>query len=1291
MSSLLRSTKLVRYFCGAARTLILNSARNVETSLLLKNGNLGATTSLMVRDYATTKNKSGLEPLLESMDWEIRRSGRVTKRHVDELFNGIKVTKDLTSSQALLVIRCCGELLTEEMPEKRTLLVKNIWSVLSDIGVPMDISHYNALLRVYIENEYQFSPAEFLEELTNKGLQPNNVTYQRLMWRYCQQGDIDGATRVLENMRELGYPITIPVLNALVLGHSTIGDTEGAKAVLNTVMSAGLQANNHTYTLLACGYAKNGDLASVQEILTKANEGENFLTNKNIFSVIEAFAVNGHVDKIEALFDYFEHGPSYRQDAHNAILRLINKGQEEVAKTIFQTYIKPKSMDEVERFYKGAFYVKQLLKASKSPTSIVESCKELQEEGLIPNALLIALEAALQQTQVELAQHLLEELHKREHALRHHYFWPLLVQKGKEKDEEGVLQILRSMSTLGLTPNRETIQNYVVPYLKTDSDLNNVMIKLQIANIPTQLGVRCVIQVLLQNLQIQDAVNLVRNYDVKGNAFMKDNLVFALTKTKDISSFVEILQITSVKPEISDDSGQYDGVTGENTFDVNDIVLCAVKGLKRPDQIENLLTALLSKGIGISSNTASLIEEHLGQNMTPAVSETLTKLTADDLEISPIKRTYPVKSRTIAEIEILIANLQQKGAEVQGLQKQLLTLYMKDNNVEKVEGLVGLLESDDTFTFTQATYGQLIDFYCENNNVDKALHYKNILTSKFPEYKIYNLKSMNLVHAFIKANRVNEAFDLIKNGISDGSNYFSYNTKCWQVLNELAEQKDPEKLQTFFNLAIEKKFMEPSNVLLGPLIKVHILNNDLSGALDQFEKCCKLYRSTPWKGEIMKQLIVAEDATKLQWIADLSTQIHGEVNVLYDLILAFIECGRLRQARRILQTPGLQMRNHRLNDACKRYASGGQTECIEGLLEASKELSHIDRANIFYHLLTSYVKANETDKALGLWNHLQEEGEVPSDKFLNLLGDHLKSNNRDVPFVIPTNKTTQATEKPLDAIRAQYSNKIENLLKSGKSSEALKLALKCLGEGIKPFKGVASYLLKVLSDEGDVKSLLLLKPYYEQEGNEINYHHKLTLATVMSGSSDSLINALYNDLKNGEATETLVKQFPKSNALNIIIRDDNLADKCEEIAKILAAKDQILPVNLMWMEYIINGQDSRADALWQQHLHEVKFIKFRRLLQYAFVENKPGIIKKLISYLEQNKNITPEALGNAYSRLISVHLNRKDYETAKTCLGDAVGKGLHLKHINSNILKSLKAGCQDANITYEFETPLGAK
>ena len=86
----------------------------------------------------------------------------------------------------------------------------------------MDISHYNALIRVYLENEYSFNPSELLKDLENTGLEPNRVTCQRFIERYCQMGDIENATRLLQFMRENDMPINEHVFNALISGHAKV-------------------------------------------------------------------------------------------------------------------------------------------------------------------------------------------------------------------------------------------------------------------------------------------------------------------------------------------------------------------------------------------------------------------------------------------------------------------------------------------------------------------------------------------------------------------------------------------------------------------------------------------------------------------------------------------------------------------------------------------------------------------------------------------------------------------------------------------------------------------------------------------------------------------------------------------------------------------------------------------------------------------------------------------------------------------------------------------------------------
>ncbi|CAH2267569.1 jg11858 [Pararge aegeria aegeria] len=1307
MSSLLRSTKLVRYFTGAARTLILNSAKTADANLLVNPKALSASNNVLMRDYTTKKTES-LDPLLQKLDTEVRKFGRITKKDIDEVFDEIRSNHDITSSQSLLVIRCCGDLVPEELPEQRTLLVQKIWNVLTERGIPMDVSHYNALLRVYIENEHPFSPAKFLEEMEKKGLQPNRVTYQRLMWRYCQEGDVDGATKVLEKMRELNMPVSEPVLNALIMGHAFHGDTDGAKAVLETMSGAGLKPSNRTYALLACGYAKQGDIVNVENIITAAKEHDNHLTDKDLLDIVEQLALGGHGDKVEQIFPHFHKSVGYNQEVCNLILKLLNKGFEDIARKIMRTM--PKSSNLEDTMFKGAFYVKHLLKVKKSPDEIIKSCRELQDENLIPSALYIATEAALNQGSIELSQKLFKELQKDGMEIRQHYYWPLLVQKGKEKDEEGLLQIVRNMTSEGLTPTGETLRDYVIPYMIETDTPQNIITKLQLANVPTFHSARNVMVELLDGGEIQKAANIAFNYRPRGQyALIRRPLINALNKTKDVNSFVNILHVISSGSTIpQDDVTNEDGQTDDNvnTNEIGRTLRSGIKVVARDNLAEELLTKALSKGLRISTLAAEDIQQYLGNNMTTRISELLTQLTSPDLEIAPLgnSRRVPIP-KAAAQLEKMLEQAQDNDSNnLNRLRKQTIRAYMKENSVDKVNSFVEDLKSHPDFELSSTTLAQLYEFYCNNDLIDKALEIKAQLNAKDPEFVLNKFKAVVMAYALVRANRFDEAVQFLKDNkteIEVENINFLINSKTWQMLNSLAETKDENKVKEMTATLLDNGYIEPSNVILGPLIKVHLLKDDIDSALQEFERCCQQYRSTPWKGELMKALILKEDATKLQWLADLSTQIHGEVNILHDLVLAFVECGRLRQARRILETPGLQTRHKRLTDACERYVEEGKPEYLEGLLEATKELSHIDRSKIFYHLLVSYCKADETDKALGLWTLLQEESEVPSDQFLMHLGNHLKSKNRPIPFVLPEAEVVQKPVNPTPTAAIPKRNtdpsktskrdvtaRIEKLTQDGKLVQAMDYALKSIKEGVFPKDNVLKFLLKSLAEQGNVEKIQALGDHLDLvKRRNVTYNDKLTLAIFMRGNGAEHVENVLRQVKSAQSDEEIaaaLRDFPRSNALARAVQDEDLAKKCYEVAELASTKGHVLPANLLWLEYLLAGKDNEADSIWKACLQNANVIVFRRLLQESHTRRQPQMIEKIIEVLKTNKTISPASIGNAYSRLINLYLVDNKIDEAKEVLDRAVESGITNENLNVTALKRLKESWEATGKKFEY-------
>lgn len=59
---------------------------------------------------------------------------------------------------------------------------------------------------------------------------------------------------------------------------------------------------------------------------------------------------------------------------------------------------------------------------------------------------------------------------------------------------------------------------------------------------------------------------------------------------------------------------------------------------------------------------------------------------------------------------------------------------------------------------------------------------------------------------------------------------FQYSSLCWRLLNSLAEQGKQDDLKQVFDALVKYEYIEPNNVLLGPLIKVYLVRQVLNSA-----------------------------------------------------------------------------------------------------------------------------------------------------------------------------------------------------------------------------------------------------------------------------------------------------------------------------------------------------------------------------------------------------------------------------------------------------------------------------
>lgn len=537
--------------------------------------------------------------------------------------------------------------------------------------------------------------------------------------------------------------------------------------------------------------------------------------------------------------------------------------------------------------------------------------------------------------------------------------------------------------------------------------------------------------------------------------------------------------------------------------------------------------------------------------------------------------------------------MEAKGENANNIKRQLISACFRSMNLEKTNEVIERLDQEK-FQIPIGVYAQLVDLYTHHKRSSDALaEYKKLRTAD-ANFKLDNLKTVRLAELLLQEEREAEAVQLIKENqkeslYNEGEGSFSYVSNVWRMLNAIAESGDAEKLKRIFETLIEGNYVAPTNVVLGPLIKVYVMKDDLTSAINTFEQICQQYKVTPWKNELACRLIQKEDAANLQRLTDLSTSIHGEVNSLYDLVFSFVECGRVRQARKILETPGLRTRPQRISSACDRYKNEGMLQPLEGLIEATKDLGHIDRNKIYYTLLLSYDKADEAEKALGLWTKMQEEAVAPTDAFLLKLAELLKRKNIDVPFVVPEaspskskrNRTTNKTEpqakteqtktiqaKP-DSLKISQpvkapsntssfrraiqasdadaaiacreriisgekisildtSRLIELLVRTDRLTEATKYVDELLADKQHPQPKIFKYFLNKIAASGDLATLERMgKQLTDEQKRLVSFDNRYCHAYIVAGKAEQFLKQLTNDIEAAKTPEDAAKLSEK--------------------------------------------------------------------------------------------------------------------------------------------------------------------
>ncbi|CAH1173550.1 unnamed protein product [Phaedon cochleariae] len=925
-------------------------------------------------DYDDKGSRLNLSELTEL----ISEKKHVPAKLITNILGRINFEK-LTVEESSFLLQCCGEFTADTTKKERDKISKMIFKGLQKCD-KLNTDIYQTYINVCTDNRVPINTKELLNDVKCK---PDQQLYKCLLENLCQNGNIEEAYNLLELMKNEGFFADEDIFNSLALAHAAKLGLESAETILLTMKTAHVQITNNTKASVLQGILRRGN----KEDLDKFLEKYAFQLNENqLLTVLKELGLSQNISwlpEIRILYDTLTLSREFPNQLRNVCLHLVHMDRSLNAMTILENF-----MLGTENF--GFFILEEMLHCNQKIDEIIFLAQHIpssESNGYIIENL---TGIALKHQYTDAAWKLFENLSE----LRPHYFWPLLLTYQQQNGELGVIQVVKKMLDKKIRPNHETLEYYVLPFCNLN-DPHLLVDKIHKLGLTFKELLCPALIVLLQKGETKLAAALCDSYKVSISGGKLLNLISSSWHSSgDAESIAIILQRYCESSRVEKD------LVGD--FLIMSLEHCA--NTKDFANFNDLLKVINEKKLKMTTSSADVLckvldkncEEHMSQQIRTDIDLLL------DFRLKPEEQfiTHP-RDMTLEELECHLIELEEKNMQTRGVLRKLIGDHAKSGNDERVKQLLD--------RFLAAGYSETPGMKCmvmysfvKGGHLQPALKVYNELKENDPTFSVDIFKILDLATLLVKNGRFSQAFEILqqhsKSKIFGG---LLLQRNCLELLKACENEQEQAKM---FNFLIEKGFCKVTNVILGPLVRIHLKDGNLQKAVSVYISFVEKYRFTPIKMEIIKEIVRSSDENLLQRVLDVTIKIHGKTSTQAVLIIALAEEGREKILRKILTLNKLPVKNE-LNKWSERLAKEGKVEALNTLASCCERLPKeiIDITLIYECIMKVHSTNNDCQSALKLYNSLMEN-EIPTSKNLEeQLCNLLRHNKCDIPEKLKIN------------------------------------------------------------------------------------------------------------------------------------------------------------------------------------------------------------------------------------------------------------------------------------------------
>ncbi|OAD59837.1 Leucine-rich PPR motif-containing protein, mitochondrial [Eufriesea mexicana] len=434
----------------------------------------------------------------------------------------------------LSLLQWCNYI-TDCLPLEKIKLGQSLWLFLTVYDFKVSTEHYNALLKLYVDNEHTFSTAKLMTDMYSKQIYPNKQSYDMCIKYCCKKGNIDEALKLIQDMKMYRINISESVLNSLMIGYSQSGDILSINEIKNVMKQNKLSSRGDTYAAVLYVYAVLNDINKVKETIENCYLKNIYFDNQIILNTIYIFVKNNHLKDIRTVYQYLIKKRMITNCEVQIILKLLD-----INYSIAIDILVIISLDNNHPHFKNiiTLILKHLVNNRVALEDIIKLFVCFKDESIFRKSLLVLLYYSLLKCD-NLSLSVLK-ICKNHYLIKPHYFWPLLVRQAYKYNLQGILDILQIMiNDFNIKPCVDTITDYILPFIFGDiHNIRNVLIK---HRVNATVVNNAYVLFMLRRYKIKTAAKYMKYFQDKYfYKIISVDLRYVLVSTTDVMNFIFI-------------------------------------------------------------------------------------------------------------------------------------------------------------------------------------------------------------------------------------------------------------------------------------------------------------------------------------------------------------------------------------------------------------------------------------------------------------------------------------------------------------------------------------------------------------------------------------------------------------------------------------------------------------------------------------------------------------------------------------------------------------------------------